>query len=517
MTTVDYLVIGSGIAGLTFAIKTAGRFPDRSVLVVTKSDKDESNSKYAQGGIASVSDLYRDSFDKHVQDTLEAGDGLCDPEVVLRVVREGPRRIQDLIDWGVHFDLDNRGNPHLGREGGHSEHRIHHHKDHTGQEMEEALLRQVVRLGNLSLLQQHFTIDVITEHQLGSSLPETPTCYGAYVLDTETGQVKTIRARATILATGGIGTLYGHTTNPSIATGDGIAMAYRSRARIRGMEFVQFHPTALYDNREGKAFLISEAVRGFGAYLRNSSGRRFMPDQDERAELAPRDIVARAIDRELKETGDSCVYLDCTHLDMPAFRNHFPGIYMECQRCHISIETDWIPVVPAAHYLCGGIEVDHWGRTSVNNLFACGECTHTGLHGANRLASNSLLETLVYGHAIFEHLTEQDPPLNPIDLPDWDDTGTSISREHILITHNLQRLQALMRDYVGIVRSTRRLRQALLHLDLIYREVDQLYRESRLEVTLCELRNMVNVAYLIINQSLERRENRGGFYNRDLN
>ncbi len=516
MTTVDYLVIGSGIAGLTFAIKTAGKFPDRSVLVVTKSDDDESNSKYAQGGVASVSNLYRDSFDKHLQDTLIAGDGLCDPEVVRRVVREGPARIQDLIDWGVHFDLDTQGEPHLGREGGHSEHRIHHHKDHTGQEIEEVLLRQVAKLENLSLLQQHFTIDVITEHQLSAGLPDTPTCFGAYVLNTETGEVETIRARATILATGGIGTLYGHTTNPSIATGDGVAMAYRSRARIRGMEFVQFHPTVLYDNREGKAFLISEAVRGFGAYLRNRKGIRFMPAQDERAELAPRDIVSRAIDRELKVSGESCVFLDCTHLDMPAFRKHFPGIYEECKRCHIAIETDWIPVAPAAHYLCGGIEVDHWGRTSVNNLFACGECSHTGLHGANRLASNSLLETLVYGHAIFAYLSEHEPAMPELDIPDWDDTGTVISREHVLISHNLQRLQALMRDYVGIVRSTRRLKQSMLHLDLIYREVDQLYRESRLEVSLCELRNMVNVAYLIINQSLERRQNRGGFYNMDL-
>jgi len=511
----DYLVVGSGIAGLTFAIKMAEAFPERSISIVTKSDEEESNSKYAQGGVAAVWGLGPDTYQKHIEDTLTAGDGLSDPLVVRTVIEEGPQRIPELIDWGVEFDTGDDGRLHMGREGGHSERRILHHKDQTGMEIERKLLNRVYGLPNIRILQQHFTLDVITEHQLFGQIPERPTCYGAYVLNAISGEVLTFRAGATLLATGGIGLLYGHTTNPSIATGDGIAMAYRARAQVRDMEFVQFHPTVLYDNREGQSFLISEAVRGFGAYLRNKGGQRFMVDCDSRAELAPRDIVARCMDQELKKSGDDCLYLDCTHLDTIEFMGRFPAIYRECLDAHIRIDRDWIPVVPAAHYLCGGIEADLHGRTSVSNLFACGECARTGLHGANRLASNSLLESLVFGHRLYEYLAGQELPGPSPEIPDWDAEGTTLSKENILITHNLKQLQALMRNYVGIVRSTDRLAKALLRLELIYEEVDQLYRRHRVSVPLCELRNLVNVAYLIIAQSLERKENRGGFYNRD--
>ncbi len=511
----DYLVIGSGVAGLTFAVKIAEKFEDRNVVIVTKGNEDESNTKYAQGGIAVVLDLEEDSFKKHIKDTLIAGDGLCDREVVKMVVKEGPQRLNELIAWEANFDLNQEGEFDLGKEGGHSEYRVVHHKDITGYEVERALLERVRQLPNISLLSHHFAIDLITDHHLRSSKPEMLSCYGAYVLNQKNGSILTIQAKHTLLASGGIGRVYGHTTNPTIATGDGVAMAYRAKALIKDMEFIQFHPTALYNSEGGFYFLISEAVRGFGAYLRNKEGYRFMPDYDERAELASRDIVSQSIDNELKKTGDTHVFLDCTHLDMVAFKKHFPNIYEECLKYHIDIEKDWIPVVPASHYLCGGIVVDKKGRTSINNLFACGECSRTGLHGANRLASNSLLEALVYAHNIFKHLSKHQEAHKDIDVPDWNDEGTTIPKEHVLIHHNLKELQALMRDYVGIVRSNYRLTRAISHLDLIYKEVEELYKQAKITTTLCELRNMINVAHLIIGQSLERKENRGGYFNRD--
>jgi L-aspartate oxidase len=345
--------------------------------------------------------------------------------------------------------------------------------------------------------------------------PKNETCYGAYVLDQKTGQIFTIKANSTLMASGGIGCVYGHTTNPVIATGDGIAMAYRAKARIKDMEFVQFHPSALYEAKGESSFLISEAVRGFGAYLRNKKGHRFMPDYDERAELASRDIVSQSIDSELKKSGELHVYLDCTHLDIGAFKNHFPNIYKKCLEHHIDIKTDWIPVIPASHYMCGGIEVTKKGKTTINNLFACGECSRTGLHGANRLASNSLLEALVYAHNIFKYHSKNDYESLNINIPDWNDEGTVIPEEHILIQHNLKQLQALMRNYVGIVRSNKRLKRAIKHLDLIYNEVEDLYKESKITTSLCELRNRINVAHLIINQSLDRVENKGGYFNID--
>ncbi|MEM7484945.1 MAG: L-aspartate oxidase [Bacteroidota bacterium] len=515
MVSVDYLVIGSGIAGLTFAIKIAEKFQDKKILMVTKADEEESNTKYAQGGMAIVLDTDNDSFEKHIKDTLTVGDGLCEASVVEMVVKEGPKRLRDLIQWGIDFDRDAKGNLDLGREGGHSEYRIVHHKDITGYEIESALLKRAYQLPNIIMLNHHFAIDLITEHQLQMINPEYISCYGAYVLNQKTGDIKTIKASSTILATGGIGKVYGHTTNPTIATGDGIAMAYRAKARISDMEFVQFHPTALYSVKEGQSFLISEAVRGFGAYLRNTNGNRFMLDYDKRAELASRDVVSRSIDNELKKTGDEYVYLDCTHLDMPKFKTHFPNIYKECATQHIDIAKDWIPVVPASHYLCGGIMVDTNGKTSINNLFACGECSRTGLHGANRLASNSLLEALVYAHNIYEYLCFNPATTRVISIPDWNDKGTRVSKEHIVITHNLKKLQALMRDYIGIVRSNRRLSQAAKHLDVMYREIEEFYSGSKVNTALCELRNMINIAHLIIGQSQNRKENKGGYFNMD--
>lgn len=515
MITTDYLVIGSGVAGLTYAVKIAEKFPHRDITIVTKRYEDESNTKYAQGGVAVVLDEEEDSFQKHIEDTLIAGDGLCDRKVVEMVIKEGPKRLKELILWGARFDINADGNFDLGKEGGHSEHRVVHHKDITGFEVERALLQRVHQLPNVSLLEHHFAIDLITEHHLKLPKPKQLSCYGVYVFDQKNKKITTIKAGSTLLASGGIGRVYGHTTNPIIATGDGIAMAYRAKAQIKDMEFVQFHPTTLYDAEGGSSFLISEAVRGFGAYLRDRKGYRFMTDYDERAELASRDIVSQSIDNELKKTGDSHVFLDCTHLDINDFIKHFPNIYKKCKSLHIDISKDWIPVVPASHYLCGGIVVDVNGKTSINNLFSCGECTRTGLHGANRLASNSLLEALVYAHNIFKFHSSNFTELTPMLIPQWDDKGTGIAKEHVLIQHNLKELQALMRDYVGIVRSNDRLTKAIVRLNLIYNEVEELYKKSTINILLCELRNMVNVAHLIIGQSLERKENKGGFYNVD--
>ncbi len=512
---VDYLVIGSGIAGLTFSVKIAEKFPNKKVVIVTKANEDESNTKYAQGGVAVVLDKEEDSFKKHIKDTLIAGDGLCKEDVVKMVVKEGPDRLEELLLWGANFDVNDAGKFDLGKEGGHSEYRIVHHKDITGYEIERALLSKASQLENITILPYHFAIDLVTNHHIEHSNKDELICYGAYVLNQKSGEIFTIKANSTLLASGGIGCVYGHTTNPVIATGDGIAMAYRAKARIKDMEFVQFHPTALYEAKGESSFLISEAVRGFGAYLRNKKGHRFMPNYDERAELASRDIVSQSIDSELKKSGDPHVYLDCTHLDMDAFMAHFPNIYNKCLEHHIDIKTDWIPVIPASHYLCGGIKVKKNGKTTIKNLFACGECSRTGLHGANRLASNSLLEALVYAHNIFKYHAKKDTATIDVAIPDWNDEGTVIAEEHVLIQHNLKQLQSLMRDYVGIVRNNKRLKRAIKHLDLIYSEVEDLYRESKITTSLCELRNMVNVAHLIIQQSLDRKENRGGYYNSD--
>ena len=512
--TTDYLVIGSGIAGLTFAAKIASKLEDRTVCIVTKSDAEESNTKYAQGGVAVVLDFKEDSFKKHINDTLIAGDGLCDEAIVRMVVEEGPKRFKELQSWGASFDKDPLGTFNLGKEGGHSRNRIAHHKDITGYEIETALLNHIQELPNVTIYNHHFAIDLITEHHLERNNYNNLSCYGAYVMNQNTGNIETIKARTTLLATGGIGKVYGHTTNPNIATGDGIAMAYRAKAYITDMEFIQFHPTVLYDDQVGQSFLISEAVRGAGAYLRNKEGRRFMLDYDARGELASRDIVARGIDNELKNSGESCVYLDCTHLAGKTFKEHFPNIYKECFSRNIDIEKDWIPVVPASHYLCGGIDVDKNGRTSVKNLFACGECSRTGLHGANRLASNSLLEALVYAHTIFRYISTHPTAFASMNIPDWDDKGINDSNA-VFINEKMLELQSLMRDFAGIVRSNKRLQNASKQLQQLYEEIEAIYKISKLNTELCELRNMINVAHLIINQSIERRENKGGFFSTD--
>lgn len=515
MIKTDFLVIGSGVAGLTYAIKIAQRFPNKSIIIVTKADEHESNTKYAQGGLAVVFDLEQDSFQKHIKDTLVAGDGLCDEEVVEMVVKEGPQRLRELILWGASFDVNDSGKLDLGIEGGHSEHRVVHHKDSTGFEVKRVLLQRVHKFSNVSVLSYHFALDLITEHHLNATKPITRSCYGAFVLDQNTGEIITVNAVSTLLATGGIGRLYGHTTNPPIATGDGIAMAYRAKADIKEMEFVQFHPTALCNNKDGRSFLISEAVRGFGAVLRNKSGYRFMPAYDQRGELASRDIVSQSIDSELKKSGSTNVFLDCTQLNISDFINHFPNIYQECLTNHINIEKDWIPVTPVSHYLCGGISVDKDGKTSVANLFACGECSRTGLHGANRLASNSLLEALVFAHNIFKYQSSHPIEHNTISILEWNTKGASNLKEYVSVRENLECLQSLMRDHVGIVRSNSRLTKALRHLDLIHTEVEELYKNVKINTRLCELRNMVHVAHLIIHQSLERRENKGGYFNLD--
>ncbi len=515
---IDILILGSGVAGLTVAIKSAMALPNKKIFVVTKGEKSESNTKYAQGGIAAVWDKL-DSFEDHIQDTMIAGDQLNDREIVKMVVEEAPGCMDQLISWGADFDETSLGMLDLGKEGGHSTNRILHHKDITGFEVEKTLLEQVDNLSNITLLPYHFAIDLITDHHLEKrNKSDKVSCYGAYILNQKTNKIDTYLAASIVLATGGAGQVYAATTNPNIATGDGIAMAYRAKAKIVDMEFVQFHPTALYQPGISPAFLISEAVRGFGAYLRNKKGERFMLDIDKRAELAPRDIVARAIDSQLIKSGDQYVYLDCTHLEIDAFIAHFPNIYEKCKSLGIDISNKFIPVVPAAHYLMGGVVVDKKGYTSLKNLFACGECSRTGLHGANRLASNSLLEALVFGNKIAEEIVTNRKELSfseNIKIPEWDEEGTSVPKEKVLISHNRKTIQNIMTDLVAIVRSKERLEKALDHLDYLYQDTEKAYAKSKLSPQICELRNLNAIAYLIVKQSRVRKENKGSFYSLD--
>lgn len=502
MIQTNYLIIGSGVAGLTFAVKIAERFPDKTITIVTKANENESNTKYAQGGIAIVTDIIGDSYDKHIQDTLICGDGLCDESVVEMVITEGPKRLKELIEWGAKFDKNTEGSLDLGKEGGHSENRVVHHKDQTGQEIQRAILSQVHQKENIRVLDYHLAIDLITKNN---------SCLGAYVLDQKTKEVLTFQSEYTLLATGGIGHLYGHTTNPVIATGDGIAMASRANAIIKEMEFIQFHPTALYDASTGTSFLISEAVRGFGAYLRTKNGHRFMLDYDVRGDLASRDIVSQSIDLELKKTGDDCVYLDCTHLDLEGFINHFPMIYNRCKSAGIDIAKDWIPVVPAQHYLCGGIVVDKNGKTSVENLFACGECSRTGLHGANRLASNSLLEALVYSDKIYHYLADRSLEKKSLtgSISDWKLTSKSeINLDNV--SKLKADLQLLMRQNAGIVRNDDDLTKAKGQLLLWKNEVEEKIKSHNVSAELYELQNMITIGTLIVQQSIDQDENRGG-------
>lgn len=531
MIKTDFLVIGSGIAGLTFAVKAAQHFPDKKVLIVTKAATDETNTKYAQGGIAGVIDKDNDSFEKHIEDTLIAGDGLCDPKVVEIVVKEGVERIREIIDWGARFDKESDGDYKLGKEGGHSEFRILHHKDVTGREMERALLEKIALYRNIEIIKHCFVVDIITQHHLGylvtKSTPDIE-CFGVYVLNLQNNQIQKIISSYTLLGSGGNGQVYRSTTNPYIATGDGVAMVYRAKGKIENMEFIQFHPTALYEpGVRGQSFLITEAVRGDGGILRNKHGEAFMERYDARKDLAPRDIVARAIDSEMKITGTEYVYLDCRHMDMQKFTEHFPNIYEKCKSIGIDVATQMIPVAPAAHYSCGGVKTDEYGRTSVRRLYACGECASTGLHGANRLASNSLLEAMVFAHRCYvdavEHIGHSSSPnaknhtwARDIDaVPDWNAAGTREPKEMILITQSLKELQQVMSDYVGIVRTNVRLGRAMKRIDLLWEETEQLYQTSTLSPQLCELRNMITVGYLIVKGAQLREESRGLHYNTD--
>ncbi len=522
----DFLVIGSGIAGLTYALKVAQDCPDKTVTIITKTQSDETNTKYAQGGIAGVMDMNHDSFEKHIEDTLIAGDGLCNPHIVEIVVREGVERIKEIIDWGAQFDKAPDGDFKLGKEGGHSEYRILHHKDVTGKEMERALLNAITKQKNITLISHWFVLDIITQHHLGylvtKSTPDIQ-CYGVYVLNLSNNKVEKILSGTTLLATGGNGQVYRTTTNPAIATGDGVAMVYRAKGRIENMEFIQFHPTALYEaGVRGHSFLITEAVRGDGGILRNHQGEAFMERYDERKDLAPRDIVARAIDNEMKINGTEHVYLDCRHFSKEKFTGHFPNIYDKCMSIGIDITKDMIPVAPAAHYSCGGIKTDEWGKTSIKNLYVAGECASTGLHGANRLASNSLLEAMVFAHRAYIDsiaLPKNDAILQKSiigkDFPDWENAGTNAPKEMILITQSVKELKLLMSDYVGIVRNNERLNRAMKRLDLLFEETEILYQKTIVSPQLCELRNMITVAYLIVKGAEFREESRGLHFNTD--
>ncbi|MGV3532264.1 MAG: L-aspartate oxidase [Chthoniobacteraceae bacterium] len=517
MIQYDFVVIGSGIAGLTFALKASAH---GSVAIVTKRARSESNTSYAQGGIACVTSE-EDSFEYHVRDTLEAGAGLCDEDVVRSIVTDAPERIQELIQLGVHFDERNGENGthelDLGMEGGHSKRRILHARDITGREIERALLAAIEENPRITVLENHMAVDLITLGKLG--LATTDRILGAYVLNEITGEVVTIRTDRLILATGGCGKVYLYTTNPSIATGDGVAMAWRAGAKIANMEFVQFHPTCLY-HPDARSFLISEAVRGEGARIIDGKGEQFMHRYHPLKELAPRDIVARAIDAEMKRTGARCVYLDITHKPAEFVRDRFPNIFETCLQYGIDITKDPIPVVPAAHYQCGGIQTDMNGASSLPGLYAIGEVGCTGLHGANRLASNSLLEAVVLAHRCCEALSEGTIPgdfatAGDMALPDWVSGDAQDVDELVVIYHNWDEIRRLMWDYVGIVRTTKRLQRASTRLQNLKREIEEFYWNFKLTTDLLELRNLCTVAAIIVDSALLRQESRGLHYTLD--
>ena len=508
----DFLVIGTGIAGLSFALQAADH---GTVTLVTKRRMDDTNTNRAQGGIAAVVDE-ADDFRKHIDDTLTAGAGLCHTDSVELIVTEGPKVVRRLMDWGVQFTRDGSGKLALGREGGHTKHRIVHAADLTGAEIERALLAAVTQHPNILLFEDHVAVDLITEHHLpGKRMGKQPTCWGAYVLDVKSEHVTRFRARTTVLCTGGCGQVWRHTTNPEVATGDGVAMAYRAGARIGNLEFMQFHPTTLYHPHE-RSFLISEAVRGFGAVLINTDGEHFMDSVHPMKSLAPRDIVARAIDRELKTSGAECVYLDITHKKPDEIRNRFPNIYEKCLSLGIDMTTTPIPVVPAAHYMCGGVLTDINARTDIRNLYACGEVGLTGVHGANRLASNSLLEAVVFANRAFENAVEDQKKHAALpDVPPWNDSDTFSVEEWILMKHDLDEIRNLMWDYVGIVRSDVRLGRANRRLELIWSEVEEFYRRTRVTQDLINLRNIASVAALVVRCAMQRKESRGLHYTTD--
>lgn len=527
----DFLIIGSGIAGLSLALKLS---EFGKVLIITKKQKAESNTNYAQGGIASVLGK-DDNFDLHIEDTIDCGAGLCDKDAVEKIVREGPTRINELIEYGVRFSKD-KDHLRLGREGGHSRNRIAHAKDLTGKEIERALLFDISRNKNIKILEYFFAIDLLTESnirkEIADKLPNgkkrSKKCYGIYALDAKKEKIIKIVSQKTILATGGLGQVYLHSTNPAIATGDGFAMAYRAGCELANMEFVQFHPTSLYEKEvedDTQVFLISEAVRGAGAVLKLKNGKEFMHKYDKRKSLAPRDIVARAIDNELKKSGEQFVYLDLSAIGAKRIKDRFPNIYEQCKKRGLDITREMIPVVPAAHYACGGVKTDLSGKTNLENLFACGEVTMTGVHGANRLASNSLLEAVVFSDAIYkymksnigdikkyEFLTRAELKALAENIYEWDDSGTKNTEEWILISHNKKEIKEIMSDYVGIVRNTYRLQRALRRIKMIKKEIKEFYNRTKVSVELLELRNLVQIAHIIIKSALSRRESRGLHY-----
>lgn len=504
----DVIIVGSGLAGLTLALHLADA---RRVAVISKRALLDSASDWAQGGIAAVLSG-EDSIEAHVRDTLVAGAGLCDEAVTREILRQGPEMIRWLMDQGVAFtrDPDSDTGLHLTREGGHSHRRIVHAADATGHAVQTALIARARSHPNLTLLEQHIAIDLVTGAKLGR---QDNRCYGLYVLDKTGGRVRTLAADFTVLATGGAGKVYLYTTNPDVATGDGVAMGWRAGCRVANMEFIQFHPTCLY-HPHAKSFLITEAVRGEGGLLKRPDGSRFMPEHDPRAELAPRDVVARAIDFEMKKHGYDCVYLDISHKPADFLKSHFPTIYRRCLELGIDITREPIPVVPAAHYSCGGILTDVHGRTDVDGLYAVGEVACTGLHGANRLASNSLLECLVVGRAAARDILAQPRP-GRLALPAWDESRVTDPDEEVVISHNWDELRRFMWDYVGIVRTDKRLRRALNRINLLTEEIVEYYRNFRVSNDLIELRNLVLTAELIVRCALARHESRGLHYSRD--
>ena len=507
----DFLVIGSGMAGLTFALKTA-RFG--SVAIITKKQRAESNTNYAQGGIAAVM-ADDDSFDLHVSDTLNAGAGLCKEEVVRTIVGEGPALVRGLIELGVRFTAGETPDQQfdLGREGGHTKRRILHAGDITGREIERALLHAVASEPNITVFEDVLAVDLITSRKLKRDGPNR--CFGSYALNEKTKEVEVFAAANTLLASGGCGKVYLYTSNPDIASGDGVAMAYRAGATIANMEFIQFHPTCLYHPR-AKSFLISEAVRGEGALLRGADGERFMDRYDQRAELAPRDIVARAIDAEMKKTGADCVWLDISHRDADYIKERFPNIYTRCLEFGFDMTREPLPVVPAAHYQCGGVVTNVDGETEIAGLFAAGEVGCTGLHGANRLASNSLLEALVVAHrAAGKVLTQSAPKPRPAELPAWESGNAENLDELVVITHNWDEIRRCMWDYVGIVRTDKRLLRARARIQNLQSEINQFYWDYKLTEEFVELRNLALVAKVIIECALQRKESRGLHYTLD--
>lgn len=515
----EFLIIGSGVAGMSYALKVANAGKGK-VTLICKTTLEESNTTKAQGGIAAVTNFLVDNFEKHIEDTMVAGDYISDPAAVEQVVRNAPQCIKDLVKWGVNFDRKEDGEFDLHREGGHSEFRILHHADDTGAEIQRGLMEAVRQNPNIEVLENHFAVEIITQHHLGIRVTRrTPdiVCYGAYVLNPNTGKIDTYLSKITLMATGGTGAIYATTSNPTIATGDGIAMVYRAKGKVKDMEFVQFHPTVLYNpNESHPAYLITEAMRGYGGILKLPNGEEFMQKYDERLSLAPRDIVARAIDREMKIYGLDHVCLDVTHKDPEETKHHFPNIYAKCLSIGIDITKQYIPVAPSAHYMCGGIQVDLDGQSSIRRLYAVGECACTGLHGGNRLASNSLIEAVVYADAAAKHALEV---IDQYDfnerIPEWNDEGTLTNEEKVLIAQDVKEVNQIMSTYVGIVRSDLRLHRAWERLDLLYEETEHLFKRVKPTRDICELRNMINVGYLITRQALERKESRGLHYTID--